>query len=241
MQNPFECPSSLSQSLPSSPSARPAEVQIEDYLDHLCTPLVSVMPYEQRQAIRQEVRSHLLVLAAGHEELGSSPAEAIQAAIQQFGDAKEIGRSLLSEYPQPFVLNAQIPWVLLHALIGGFVGSLVFVSMDLMLRYLRLVPHTEIPFDCLVGFAFGWIPAVHLLKRPASPLLAGIKTAGFHMAGITGFLMLASGISLKWFDYTTFIALSTVGISGAMGGGAMSLLFRRLRRFAPHPNSQIAR
>lgn len=94
----------LFENHPPQSEASPSS-QIEDYLDHLCTLLVHKRTYEQRLAIREEVRSHMLLLAGGHEELGSTPAEAIQAAIQQFGDAKQIGRSLVSEYRKPFVLN----------------------------------------------------------------------------------------------------------------------------------------
>ncbi|MCW3051252.1 MAG: FtsW/RodA/SpoVE family cell cycle protein [Chthonomonadales bacterium] len=112
--------------------------QIEDYLDHLCALLIHKRTYQQRLAIREEVRSHLLVLAAGHEELGSNPVEAIQAAIHQFGDAKQIGRSLLSEYRKPFVLNRQLLWMLMPVAVGGVLGSIAFVTMDLLVRQMGM-------------------------------------------------------------------------------------------------------
>ena len=64
---------------------RPAATHIDDYLDHLCAPLVGKMTYDQRLAVREEVRAHLLVLAAAHEELGGSPGEALQAAMDSLG------------------------------------------------------------------------------------------------------------------------------------------------------------
>ncbi|MCW3051249.1 MAG: hypothetical protein JWN14_419 [Chthonomonadales bacterium] len=147
-------------------------VLLDDYLDHLCAPLIDRMTYEQRLAIREEVRSHVLVLAAGHEELGSSPEEALKAAMQQFGDARKIGRSLLKEYRLPFTLHTPLFWYLLHGAIGGVVGAISFVTMDAMLQHKNLVSQTTLIPDCLCGFALGFLPGVHLWRRPASPLKA---------------------------------------------------------------------
>ena len=70
----------LFESLLPRSEARPAPVQLEDYLDHLCTPLIDRITYEQRLAIRDEVRSHLLVLAAGHEDNTFANADARSCA-----------------------------------------------------------------------------------------------------------------------------------------------------------------
>jgi hypothetical protein len=39
----------------------PAE-RIEDYLDHLCVPLVGVVPYRERRSMRQEAAAHIACL-----------------------------------------------------------------------------------------------------------------------------------------------------------------------------------
>ncbi|MCW3096885.1 MAG: hypothetical protein JWL77_2503 [Chthonomonadaceae bacterium] len=237
MYNPFESPASFSQAPPS--------VQIEDYLDHLCAPLINKTTYEQRLAIRDEVRSHLLVLAAGHEELGSTPADAIQAAIDQFGNAKKIGCSLSSKYRKPFVLNPILLWYLLHAAVGGIVGSIAVLTTDCLVRQMGMTTNICVNMDFQVGFAIGWIPAIRLMKRPVSPLHAGIKTSVFYITLTTGLQMFAwaaSGHPLDWRPVPMILAgLFIMGLVGALGGAAMPYIFHRLQRFAPPAKSQIAR
>jgi hypothetical protein len=70
----------------------PAEARIEDYLDHLCAPLVGRMPYPQRQALRAEARQHLDMRIAAYTELGSAPDEAVEQALKQFGDPGDLAR-----------------------------------------------------------------------------------------------------------------------------------------------------
>ena len=242
MHNPFEIPRLVPQASPSA--------QIEDYLDHLCAPLVGKTTYEQRLTIRQEVRSHLLVLALAHEELGSTPVEAIQAAIHQFGNARKIGGTLAREYHKPFALNGQLCWVLLHAAIGGAVGSMSFITMDLTLQRMGLFAHTAVSVDCLLGMATGWIPALQFLKHPASPLRAAMKMGGFYTLTLTG-IEVAIGLLTfpnpafgHKFDGQALRMISTgiflLGASAAGGGGAMSLIFRRLQRFAPQTQPERA-
>ena len=232
---------SLSPLLDTHPTARP----IDDYLDHLCAPLVGKMTYDRRVAVREEVRTHLLVLAAAHEELGGSSAEALQAAMEQFGDARKLGRSLAREYAVPFTPSGPLLWYLLHAAIGGFVGSVAFITMDLMLQHKHLVHYTEVPVDFLVGFAMGWIPAVQLLKRPASPLLAAVRMGVCYTALMTGLILVIGSLSgIKGPKHVEFLltAIVSMGVQGAIGGAVMSLLFRRLERFGPRTGkSQIAR
>jgi hypothetical protein len=74
-----------------------AEAYLEDFLDHLCAPLVGVMPYEQRASLRQEVRCHLECLVEEHADSGRSPEEALTAALREFGEPWVLGESLLRE------------------------------------------------------------------------------------------------------------------------------------------------
>ena len=56
------------------------------------------LPAEERAELHLEVRQHLEALAAANEELGSSPAEASDLALKQFGDPYKIGRRLCQEW-----------------------------------------------------------------------------------------------------------------------------------------------
>src|SRR5438045_9125063 len=47
----------------------PPDPRIEDYLDHVCAPLVGVVPYARRQELRAELREHLAAMAAAQQEL----------------------------------------------------------------------------------------------------------------------------------------------------------------------------
>ena len=55
------------------------------------------LPAAERADLHQEVRQHLESLVAANEELGSSPQEAWQLAMAQFGDPAKIGWRLRRE------------------------------------------------------------------------------------------------------------------------------------------------
>ena len=69
--------------------------RIEDYLDHLCAPLVGVVPYAERQNLRFEAREHLLEIAAEFEAEGQKPETALTNAMQAHGEPWRIGESFL--------------------------------------------------------------------------------------------------------------------------------------------------
>lgn len=82
-----------------SPGARD---QIEDYLDQTCAPMVSQKPYEERAAIREELRSHLVALVRASVELGASEAEAVRSALQKMGRPTQVARA--------FGIRRRFPW-----------------------------------------------------------------------------------------------------------------------------------
>lgn len=55
------------------------------------------LPAEERAELHQEVRQHLESLAKANEELGSSPEEAWEHALTQFGDPGKFGRQMQRE------------------------------------------------------------------------------------------------------------------------------------------------
>src|SRR4051812_32552383 len=69
----------------------------EDYFDHLCGPLVGVVPFRERAAWREEVRFHLDALI---EELcrDMTEAEATEQALREFGEPWQIGQVFTEEW-----------------------------------------------------------------------------------------------------------------------------------------------
>lgn len=82
-----------------APGANPAlEPQIEDYLDHVCAPLVGRVSYSRRQALRAELVEHLEALIEAREELGESRDVAVRRALRQFGEPEQIAHQWLQEW-----------------------------------------------------------------------------------------------------------------------------------------------
>jgi hypothetical protein len=67
--------------------------RIEDYLDHLCTPLVGLVPYAVRHKLRMEAEAHLCALMAEFAEKGIAPTDALTAAMQEHGEPWGIGQA----------------------------------------------------------------------------------------------------------------------------------------------------
>ena len=67
--------------------------QIETYLDRLCVWL-ALLPSQEREEAREEVRQHIALIAAGERERGATPAEAVAAALDKMGDADALGKRL---------------------------------------------------------------------------------------------------------------------------------------------------
>src|SRR5947209_5168938 len=60
------------------------EARIEDFLDRVFARLVAVLPYEERQRRRAEMRAQLDALITAHLELGTPPEPALEYALMQF-------------------------------------------------------------------------------------------------------------------------------------------------------------
>ncbi len=71
--------------------------QVEHWFQRLNAPLKR-LPAGERAEVHQEVRQHLEALAEANEELGSSPSEALELALQQFGDPSKFGRHMAWEW-----------------------------------------------------------------------------------------------------------------------------------------------
>jgi hypothetical protein len=76
-----------------APSNSVGNDTIEDYLDHLCTPLVGLVPYAVRHKLRMEVEDHLCALIAEFTDQGLAPRDALDAAMREHGEPWGIGQT----------------------------------------------------------------------------------------------------------------------------------------------------
>jgi hypothetical protein len=67
--------------------------RLEQYLEEVSHPL----PVSKRIEWRSEAEQHLVALVAAYEELGHSHEEAMELAIEKFGDANRLGSQMRSE------------------------------------------------------------------------------------------------------------------------------------------------
>jgi len=72
--------------------------RIEDYLDHLCAPLVGSLPYARRQEIRREAEAHLYASIEEHREMGLSAERATEAALQAYGAPYRLAQAILDTW-----------------------------------------------------------------------------------------------------------------------------------------------
>lgn len=73
---------------------------VEDYLDHLCAPLVGIVPLAARRDLRAEMRAHLEALASEYGFEGEPPAKATAAALKELGEPWQVGQTFLREWLQ---------------------------------------------------------------------------------------------------------------------------------------------
>src|SRR5688572_7077249 len=71
---------------------------IADYLDHLCAPLVGVVPYAERNRLREETGYHLERLANAYTLEGCSSVEAARQAVAKYGESNAVGQLFLETW-----------------------------------------------------------------------------------------------------------------------------------------------
>jgi len=98
---------------------------LEDYLDRVVTPLMDDVPRARRRELRAELSAHLEALIEAHIELGSTPEEAVAAAIRQFGSPRQVGKQWLREW------RREQPAGLRSALHTARIGLLCFLPASL--------------------------------------------------------------------------------------------------------------
>lgn len=98
-EHPQQQPGPIQSAAPAGsnyPTETPAsDPRVEDYLDHVCAPLVGRVPFAARATLRAELRAHLEALIGASEELGRGRDEAVRLALGQFGDPHALGQEWL--------------------------------------------------------------------------------------------------------------------------------------------------
>jgi uncharacterized membrane protein len=157
---------------------------VEVYLKRLNSQLKR-MPAEERAEVHQELRQHMDALIAAHMELDATLCQATDAALEQLGNPKQIGRRLFREWQQTAfpgerqVLPAILTVLMIH--FACILGSLLIDQENWMSPILNQLPAWLLPYTILV----------------APPLVAGIVAVRrFPLGGLKGVILGHLGIPL---------------------------------------------
>jgi hypothetical protein len=220
--------------------AKPAapDPRIDDYLDHVYAPLVSVVPYAQRQELKAELRAHLETLGASYEELGSTPDAAVGLALRQFGDPQDLSREWAREWHRAMSPTPIEPaWRSTKRALGWFGPAtlLACVMSGIVTAFCigRLEGSAPNPF-VLLALINGLIPIAAGIaagrRSPARPALGAffaLAALFVPMSGVSLLLLRSSGDGLIWdllSDLGLLVCLQTlfwlpIGCAAAALGG----------------------
>jgi hypothetical protein len=197
---------------------------LETYLNRIKSQLKGI-PAAERELQIQEITQHLQRLVAEEMEGGLTEADAVQAAIAQFGEPKEIGRGLRN------ATGGTKTGIGLGMMMGAFAGIAIlqflwFAPLFLGMEYGTLYPSYWGFMGCavaalsgamasLVGRHFTWR---HLMRPSGRHPILGNHTRD--IAFLCRFFevgMLSGGIGggiyafcqQIWFSYTVFLEWNT--------------------------------
>jgi hypothetical protein len=140
------------------------EERSEDFLDHLCAPLVGIIPYRERSYLREEARLHLECLIAEYQEGDHTRETAVEAAFREFGEPWQSGEEFLREW-RPKTASRGARLLVRNATTHAFAWfGLPTVLCLLLTEHIVLTPRQEGLLPYLVTLAF------------VSPLIAGMLT-----------------------------------------------------------------
>jgi hypothetical protein len=225
----------------SSPDSR-----IEDYLDHVCAPLVGLVPYARRQELRAELRGHLEALVATHEELGSERDAAVVLALRQFGPPPHLSRQWAREWTKGAAPTRVEPaWRATLIALACF-GVAALAALGLMGAAMsNLEPYANINpmllmigpigilLPALAGLATGCLaPARHALGTFLALSLLILPSAAMALYGLTQaepVSHLTWGVGMAYVQPLLWIPIGCA--TAALGGSLRASLLRQPRQW----------
>jgi len=202
---------------------------VNDYLEKLTAPLVDVLSYTEREALRTEVRLHLQAIAAAHEELGSASEDALNAALRDFGNPRKIGRGIYLAHKKPVTL----PYI--PGLVGGFIAAPISIFagrlVDMYMVNAGLQTYSGDYISDMIWSAFGFLAGCMVWRYRLNPVRATLQSGALY-----GISVIAISIPIGWLSshpvgidlgYTRLVLISAL-IWSIMGGcvGAILSTFR---------------
>ncbi|HZT44140.1 MAG TPA: permease prefix domain 1-containing protein [Chthonomonadaceae bacterium] len=223
------------------PEATFVQTQVEGYLEAIFRPLAAVMPAEAQAEPKKEMRAHLEALIAAYQEIGASPEQAVQAALRQLGDARQVSRQWKREWERAtFQESTRAATRTALSIFGGltlFSGIMLFLTGQL------------INYDFGGGLLLGldlWLPlvagaGVGLLakERPVRGTVHAMGLLFFPILLIYGAWTLTQTFTYPWQAILTFGGFQFVGwtLAGCTAAGFCGFLrrhyIRRRGRLAP--------
>lgn len=212
-----------------------ADARLEDFLDHFCAPLIGVVPYRERVALRHELGAHLDALIAEYTFHGQTPACAVASALGEMGEPWASGQAWLAEWSVGRQASPASSRLARAALARPF----AFFGVATMLNLLLLE-------QCALTPGGGWLLPLVVVFAVLSPVVCGVcvgaSQPGHPTRGLlpallvlaldslaTGLLMLPSGDGLRFAAFQ-LLWWVPVGLASASLTAALVRSHRR-RRF----------
>jgi hypothetical protein len=199
-------------SLPDSGS----DPRIDDYLDHLYAPLVGRVPYDVRQQIRSELRTHLEALVAAGQEIGASPDQAIREALAQFGDPRRVAREWIRSWRRsapPGGAESARPATLVALGTFGVATSLALALFATLMASAPVAPWAGL-----------WVPFLVCVVPLLAGLTTGILSPARHALGTFYALALLTTVTTLGTSWLAALAADTP-LSELIAVGMMQGLF----------------
>jgi len=217
---------------------RRRRMRVEDYLDHLCAPLVGLVPYADRLALRTETEEHLYALIEDREGDGLSASAAVDAAFKEHGEPWRIGQQFADTYCQAqYAKGRAVTRTFLTRRIGT--ATLTAFACFGTVSVVNILLSQRTALATVVPEPSPWLLPVNLL----SPVLAGILTGalvrvrtGRAVATAMAVVLLHSAavVLLLWpqlSGLTLFLIQAFWWLpAGLLSAGLASAAFRHLRR-----------
>lgn len=185
VETPITLTAPLSEQTSSTPEAATPAL-VSDYLDHLTASLLK-LPYAEREAIRAEVRLHLLASIAAFEEMGEPSERAIPQALTRFGDPHLLARRFLRSWESTGKNRHRFPGAaMFHAMrLFGVAAPIVLLFLSVLLQVPNpVVDLGSVAFCVLLAIPIwgGW--RLSMYRRAASGTFYGLGALATAMVPI---------------------------------------------------------